>query len=85
MTKRLTSNLVRKLRFLNDEMTQKDLAKRAGVSRQTIVAVEKGDYTPSLELAFKIAYVFGVPLEEVFKFHPELIESKGKENIWNQL
>ena len=78
MAKGATSNIVRKYRFLNDEMTQNDLAKKAGVSRQTIVAVERGDYTPSLELAFRIAFVFGVPLEEVFKFHPELIVRKGK-------
>ena len=59
-------------------MTQSDLAKASGVSRQTIVAVEKGDYTPSLELAFRIAYVFQAPLEDVFKFHPELIKKKEK-------
>jgi putative transcriptional regulator len=78
MAKGATSNEVRKFRFLNNEMTQSDLAKEAGVSRQTIVAVEKGDYTPSLELAFRIAYVFKMPLEEIFKFHPELIKKKGK-------
>lgn len=78
MAKGATSNLVRKFRFLNDEMTQNDLAKKAGVSRQTVVAVEKGDYTPSLELAFRISYAFNMPLEEVFKFHPELVKKKGK-------
>jgi putative transcriptional regulator len=57
---------VRKLRFLNGEMTQEDLAERVGVSRQTIVAIEKGDYNPSVLLALRIARVFGVPVEQVF-------------------
>ncbi len=61
-------NNIRKLRFLHDEMTQKDLAKAAGVTRQTIIAMEKDKYSPSLELAFRIARVFDVPLEEVFSF-----------------
>ena len=59
-------NNIRKLRFFNDEMTQKGLADKAGVTRQTIIAIEKGKYTPSLELAFSISLVFKVPLEEVF-------------------
>lgn len=67
----LISNTVRRLRFEHNEMTQQELADRAGVTRQTIVAIEKGKYFPSLELAFRIAYVFGVPLEAVFSFHPE--------------
>ena len=68
MGKKHIKNKIRRLRFENDEMTQKDLAERADVSRQTIVAVEKGNYSPSLELAFKIAKVFDSPLEEVFSY-----------------
>ena len=64
------SNAIRRLRFEHDEMTQKQLADLVGVSRQTIVAVEKSKYSPSLELAFKIARVFGRPLEEVFHYSP---------------
>ena len=71
MTKNLISNNVRKLRFFKDEMTQQELAKAVGVSRQTIVAIEKSKYSPSLELAFKIAHVFEQPLEEVFTYTPE--------------
>jgi putative transcriptional regulator len=52
-------------------MTQEELAKKVGVTRQTIIAIEKAKYSPSLELAFRIAYVFEVPLEEVFTFDPE--------------
>ena len=63
-------NEVRKLRFLKDEMTQQALAESVGVTRQTIVAIEKSKYSPSLELAFKIAQVFDKPLEEVFSFEP---------------
>lgn len=65
------SNDIRKLRFFHDEMTQKELAKKVGVTRQTIIAIEKGHYPPSLELAFRIAYVFDVPLEEVFTYDPK--------------
>jgi putative transcriptional regulator len=68
MGKTLITNNIRKLRFNHDEMTQKDLAEKVGVTRQTIVAIEKGDYSPSLELAFRIARVFGATLEEVFSF-----------------
>ncbi len=64
----LISNNIRTLRFLNGEMTQKDLAKKVGVTRQTIVAIENAKYSPSLEVAFKIAHVFNVPLEEVFSY-----------------
>ena len=59
-------NTVRKLRFNNDEMTQQQLAEEVGVSRQTIVAIEKYKYTPSLELAFKIALAFDMEIKEVF-------------------
>ena len=68
---RITNN-IRKLRFFQDEMTQQELAEKAGVTRQTIIAMEKGKYSPSLELAFRIALVFDVPLEEVFSYDPEL-------------
>jgi putative transcriptional regulator len=66
MDKIAISNNVRKLRFNNGELTQQQLAEQVGVTRQTIVAIEQGKYTPSLELAFRIAIVFNVPLEEVF-------------------
>lgn len=65
------NNNIRTLRFHHDEMTQAALAKEVHVTRQTIVAIEKGKYAPSLELAFRIAYAFGVPLEEVFSYQPE--------------
>ena len=71
MGKTRISNNIRRLRFDHDEMTQKQLAERVGVTRQTIVAIEKAHYAPSLELAFLIAEVFGVPLEEVFSHEPE--------------
>lgn len=62
------SNQIRKLRFLNGEMTQAELAERIGVTRQTVMAIEKAKYSPSLEVAFRIAEVFGVPLESVFEY-----------------
>jgi putative transcriptional regulator len=65
--KYLISNNIRKLRFFASEMTQQELAEKAGVSRQTILAVEAGKYSPSLELAFRIADAFGVPISEVFE------------------
>ena len=69
--RRKVRNNIRKLRFYNDEMTQEQLAEKAGVTRQTIIAIEAGKYAPSLELAFKIALVFQVPLSEVFSYEPE--------------
>ena len=65
------TNKIRTLRFFADEMTQLELAEKAGASRQTIMALEAGKYTPSLELAFRIANVFNVPLEEVFQCQTE--------------
>ncbi|MFC2010086.1 helix-turn-helix transcriptional regulator [Chloroflexota bacterium] len=62
------SNRIRRLRFDNDEMTQEELANRAGCTRQTIIALEQGKYVPSIELAFKIARAFAVTLEEVFQY-----------------
>jgi len=61
-------NRIRRMRFDHDEMTQEELANRAGCTRQTIIALEQGKYVPSVELAFRIAKVFGVPLEEVFQY-----------------
>lgn len=69
-------NNIRKLRFNHDEMTQEQLAEKAGVTRQTIIAIESAKYAPSLELAFRIALVFNVPLEEVFSYTSEDISSK---------
>ena len=68
MDKRRVRNNIRKLRFHNNEMTQEQLAEKVGVTRQTIIAIEGGKYAPSLELAFRIALAFGVPLEEVFSY-----------------
>ena len=66
-------NRIKELRFDRDEMTQQDLADRISVTRQTVNAIELGKYSPSLEVAFRIAAVFGVPLEQVFQFD----ENKG--------
>ena len=71
MGKAKVSNNIRQLRFFHDEMTQKELAARVGVTRQTIIAMEKGHYSPSLELAFRIARAFDTPLEEVFSYQEE--------------
>ena len=62
------TNDIRRLRFAHDEMTQADLAERVGVTRQTVIAIEQGRYSPSLELAFQIARVFEVPLDDVFQY-----------------
>ena len=64
-------NNIRKLRFYHNEMTQEQLAEKVGVTRQTIIAIESAKYAPSLELAFRIALVFGIPLEEVFSYTSE--------------
>ncbi len=68
MIKGQITNNIRRLRFDHDEMTQKQLAEKTGVSRQTIVAIEKAKYSPSLELAFQIAHVFGCSLGDVFSY-----------------
>ncbi|MEX1368042.1 MAG: helix-turn-helix transcriptional regulator [Nannocystaceae bacterium] len=68
MTRPKIANQIRKLRFLANEMTQAQLGKQIGVTRQTIAAIESGKYSPSLEAAFKIADVFGKRLEEVFSW-----------------
>jgi putative transcriptional regulator len=62
------SNKIRTLRFFHGEMSQAELGQRIGLTRQTIAAIEAGKYSPSLEAAFRIAQVFGVPLEEVFQW-----------------
>jgi putative transcriptional regulator len=69
------TNAIRALRFANDEMTQAELADKVGVTRQTIIAIEQGRYSPSLEMAFRIARAFGVPLDEVFRY-PESEEKR---------
>ena len=71
MGKGRIGNNIRKLRFFRDEMTQQQLAEKVGVTRQTIIAMEQDKYSPSLELAFRIARVFEVPLEEVFSYQSE--------------
>ncbi|WP_136605635.1 helix-turn-helix transcriptional regulator [Paenibacillus dokdonensis] len=75
MSKSLVGNYIRKLRFDHNEMTQQQLADKVGVTRQTIVALEKGNYSPSLELAFRISHAFKLPLEEVF-FYGENSEER---------
>jgi putative transcriptional regulator len=72
VTKTAVTNKIRRLRFDHGEMTQQELAERIGVTRQTVNAIELGKYSPSLEVAFRIAQVFAVPLEEVFAYelHP---------------
>jgi putative transcriptional regulator len=62
------TNSIRALRFANGEMTQAHLATRIGVTRQTLIAIEQGRYSPSLETAFRIAHAFKVPLEDVFHY-----------------
>lgn len=72
MAKSNVGNQIRKFRFNNDEMTQQQLADLVGITRQTIVALEKGNYSPSLELAFRIARAFNAPLEEIFHYQEEI-------------
>lgn len=74
MTSTAVRNNIRRLRFDANEMTQAELAEKVGVTRQTLLAIEAAKYSPSLELAFRIAREFGVPLEEVFRFE----EAAGK-------
>ena len=65
------TNSIRALRFTRDEMTQAELADRIGVTRQTVIAIEQGRYSPSLEMAFRIAHAFGVGLDAVFQYNPD--------------
>ncbi|MHC4845752.1 MAG: helix-turn-helix transcriptional regulator [Planctomycetota bacterium] len=71
MAKADIANCIRKLRFEHGEMTQQELADRAGCTRQTIIVLEHRRYVPSLSLAFRIAKVFGVPVDEVFQYEGE--------------
>jgi len=64
------TNQIRRIRLARTELTQEELGKRVGATRQTIIAIEAGKYAPSMELAFRIAREFGVPFEEVFQFDP---------------
>ena len=64
------SNNIRTLRFHASEMTQQELAEEVGVTRQTIIAIEQNKYSPSLEVAFGIAHIFGVPFDQVFRYDP---------------
>lgn len=68
MSSTRVTNSIRTLRFAHGEMTQADLAAKVGVTRQTIIAIEQGKYSPTLEMAFQIARVFNVKLEEVFQY-----------------
>jgi putative transcriptional regulator len=68
MAKPPIANQIRRLRFEHGEMTQEELARRIGMTRQTVAAIEKAKYSPSLEAAFRIARVFGVGVEEVFQW-----------------
>lgn len=68
MTGGAITNQIRTLRFLNGEMSQAELGQKIGVTRQTIAAIEAGKYSPTLEAAFRIAEVFGKPLDEVFQW-----------------
>lgn len=72
------TNQIRALRFSHGEMTQAELADRIGVTRQTVIAIEQGRYSPSLEMAFQIARVFGEPLNEVFHY-PETEDGRSTE------
>lgn len=76
MAKYVISNNIRKLRFHNNEMTQQELAKKTGVTRQTIVAIENGKYSPTLELAFRISDTFKTKLENVFFY--EIVDDRIK-------
>ena len=73
MGKVVIRNRIRELRFNASEMTQQALADSVGITRQTVIALEKGKYYPSLELAFLIAKRFGLPLEDVFQFESEAV------------
>lgn len=74
------TNTIRALRFSHGEMTQAELARRIGVTRQTVIAIEQGRYSPTLEMAFQIARVFGVPLDKVFQYPDtdETCETEGE-------
>jgi len=76
------ANTIRQLRFHHGEMTQKELAKFIGVSRQTICAIERGKYSPSLEVAFRIANILCAPFENVFFYEPDVeVENELPDNV----
>ena len=70
------TNSIRALRFTHGEMTQAELADRIGVTRQTVIAIEQGRYSPSLEMAFQIARIFGRPLDDVFDYDSDSDDSR---------
>lgn len=72
------TNMIRSCRFAHGEMTQATLAELIGVTRQTVIAIEQGRYSPSLELAFQIAHAFGVSLDEVFQYPNDLTSDKRR-------
>ena len=78
MSDRPIKNQIRRFRFEHGEMTQKNLASQVGVTRQTIVAIENAKYSPTLELAFKIAEVFSVGIDDVFQYSPKKMPKKEK-------
>ncbi|PHR92270.1 MAG: transcriptional regulator [Robiginitomaculum sp.] len=71
ITKGKVTNHIRRIRLARSELTQAELAKRVGATRQTIIAIEAGKYAPSMELAFRIVREFGEPFEDVFEFDPK--------------
>ena len=71
------TNRIRRLRFDHGELTQQELANRIGVTRQTVNAIELGKYSPSLEVAFRIATVLGVRLEDVFSYDGSALVPRG--------
>jgi putative transcriptional regulator len=73
----LVTNQIRALRFAHGEMTQAELAEQIGVTRQTVIAIEQEKYSPSLEMAFQIARVFGVPLDDVFQYPDDTVHDEG--------
>ena len=77
MSSNRLTNKIRRLRYNNGEMTQQQLADKAGVTRQTIIAIEAGKYAPSLPLAFRIARTFGLPLEDVFQYEDDEPQSQA--------
>jgi putative transcriptional regulator len=78
MNQTTISNSIRRLRFERNEMTQQDLAERVGVTRQTINAIEAGKYSPSLEVAFRIAVALGVRIEEVFRYDASAVGERER-------
>lgn len=78
MVRSFITNQIRAHRFARGEMTQQELADHVGVTRQTINAIEGNKYSPSLEVAFRIAQVFSVPLEDVFRYEPPMARRQSR-------